>query len=327
MSAPFHPVVYLSFWIFCSCAMILFNKAVLSQMDFPFPMFLTTWHMFLGTVLTQILSHTTNMLPAVAEKKVDSATMKKSVVPVAILFSISLVLANKTYIYLSVSYIQMLKAFTPIAVLVLSYTSGLQKTSLTELYIVIIICIGVAMTSVGETYFSWFGFNCQSLAILAEASRLVLTNVLLKGLKLDPLSALYYQAPLVCVFIGVPMLWFEFDQLPIDRMLTQNFILTMLVNGAVAFSLNIALILVLQHTSALTLTLAGIVKDMLLVSLSVVFFGSPVTPLQYFGYSLSLLGLFLHKQFQQNPEKISGLISYMTSCGSTVEKVPRENLT
>jgi hypothetical protein len=46
---------------------ILFNKAVLDQMDFPYPMFLTTWHMFLAMILTQVMSKTTNMLPGVKE--------------------------------------------------------------------------------------------------------------------------------------------------------------------------------------------------------------------------------------------------------------------
>ena len=45
----------------------MFNKAVLDQMKFPFPMFLTTWHMTLATILTQIMARTTNMLPAVHE--------------------------------------------------------------------------------------------------------------------------------------------------------------------------------------------------------------------------------------------------------------------
>ena len=68
---------------------------------------------------------------------------------------------------------QMLKAFTPVAVLIFSFFSGLEKTSAMELYIVGIICVGVALTSAGETYFSWTGFTFQSLGILAESSRLV----------------------------------------------------------------------------------------------------------------------------------------------------------
>jgi hypothetical protein len=45
----------------------MFNKAVLDTMDFPFPMFLTSWHMFVSTFMTQIMSSTTSMLPGVAE--------------------------------------------------------------------------------------------------------------------------------------------------------------------------------------------------------------------------------------------------------------------
>jgi hypothetical protein len=69
-------------------------------------MFLTTWHMLFATLLTQIMSRTTNMLPGVREGKVDMDVMKKQILPVASFFAVSLVLSNKAYIYLSVSYIQ-----------------------------------------------------------------------------------------------------------------------------------------------------------------------------------------------------------------------------
>jgi drug/metabolite transporter (DMT)-like permease len=209
----------------------------------------------------------------------------------------------------------MLKAFTPVAVLIFSFFTGLEKTSCVELYIVMVICVGVALTSVGESYFSWLGFTFQSLAILAEASRLVLTNILLKQLKLDPLSSLYYIAPPCCAILAVLCLYFESADLPYDRMFTSDFLMIMLVNGLVAFTLNVAVVLLISNTSALVLTLAGIIKDILLVFLSVMIFGSPVTPLQYAGYGVALLGLNLHKEYKKNPDRISQLLTYMLSCG------------
>jgi drug/metabolite transporter (DMT)-like permease len=295
--------------------MILFNKAVLDHMKFPYPMGMVMWHMIFATVLTQVMARTTNMLPGVKEKKVDAKALQTSIFPVALFFAVSLVLSNKAYIYLSVSYIQMLKAFTPVAVLVFSFFSGLEKTSVMELYIVAVICLGVALTSVGETFFSWVGFTFQSLAILAESSRLVLTNLLMRQLKLDPLSSLYYIAPMCALMISVPFFYFEYSSLPFERMYTTEFATTMFINAAVAFTLNVAVVLLISNTSALVLTLAGIVKDILLVVLSVVVFGSPVTPLQYAGYSVALLGLNLHKEFKKNPERIGNLITYVLSCG------------
>ena len=209
----------------------------------------------------------------------------------------------------------MLKAFTPVAVLIFSFFSGLEKTSYIELYIVTIICVGVALTSVGESFFSWIGFTFQFLGILAESSRLVLTNILMKQLKLDPLSSLYYIAPLCFVFIGIACFIFERDELPIDRIISSEFMTVMLINGIVAFTLNVAVVLLISNTSALVLTLAGIVKDIMLVVLSIAVFGSPVTPLQYAGYAVALLGLNLHKEYKKNPERIAQLINYMLSCG------------
>jgi len=254
-------------------------------------MFLTTWHMVLATVLTHIMAKTTSILPGVNDKKVNAAAIKKQILPVSLCFAISLVLSNKSYIYLSVSYIQMLKAFTPVAVLIFSYFSGLEKSSYIELYIITIICIGVSLASVGEIFFSWIGFTFQALAILAESTRLVLVNLLLKNLKLDPLSSLYYIAPLCATFIGIACCIFEADKLPWQRMKTKEFFLILLINGLVSFTLNVAVVLLISNTSALVLTLAGVIKDILLVYLSVIIFGSPVTPLQYFGYAIALLGI------------------------------------
>lgn len=303
--------------------MIVFNKAVLSSMNFPFPMFLTTWHMFLATVITQIMSRTTTMLPSVQEKKVDLDIIKTKILPISMFFALSLVLSNKAYIYLSVSYIQMLKAFTPVAVLSFSFLAGLEQPSFVELYVVSLICIGVAMASVGETYFSLIGFIFQALGIFFESSRLVLTNVLMKHIKLDPLSSLYYIAPLCATFIGIAFMIFEFPSMPWERMATQEFLGIMLLNGIVAFTLNVAVVMLIGNTSALTLTLAGIVKDILLVLSSVAFFGSPVTILQYAGYGLALLGLNAHKEFKRDPAGVTSLLTaYVTFfCGKKYTEV------
>ena len=208
----------------------------------------------------------------------------------------------------------MLKAFTPVAVLVVSFCTGLEKVTFLEVLIVTVICTGVAIASVGETNFSWIGFIFQSLAICFESSRLVLTNILMKQLKLDPLSSLYYIAPLCLCFILPAHLYFEFSKLPWDVMLTTKFAGVMLASGGVAFSLNVAVVVLISNTSALTLTLAGIVKDILLVFLSIAIFNSPVTPLQYFGYGIALIGLNVHKEYKKSPETAAKAISAICPC-------------
>ena len=45
----------------------------------------------------------------------------KSILPIGLLFSGSLILSNTAYLYLSVSYIQMLKVRSPLCLLTLPY--------------------------------------------------------------------------------------------------------------------------------------------------------------------------------------------------------------
>lgn len=93
-------------------------------------MFLTTWHMVFATVITQCMSKTTEMLPGVKEVcqidfiivsivnilisfkgKVNMTVVRNQLLPVSIFFAISLVCGNTAYIYLSVSYIQVVIVF------------------------------------------------------------------------------------------------------------------------------------------------------------------------------------------------------------------------
>ena len=68
------------------------------------------------------------------------------------------------------------------------------------------------------------------------------------------------------------------------------------LNMNLAFVLNIASLLVLIKTSSLVLSLCGILKDIILVGLSMLIFGNPVTFMQFSGFGLSLVGLFVYKR-------------------------------
>jgi len=324
MLSSFDPSLkYIVLWILLSSILIMFNKAILVDCDFPFPMFLTTMHMTFATVMTQVLSRTTDLLPGVKEKKVDSEALYKKIFPIALFFAFSLVFSNYAYVYLSVAYIQMLKAFMIVAVLLLSAALGLQQASCIELNIIVIISSGIALTTIGESEFSWVGFTFQALAIFFEAFRLVMVNIILKDLKLDSLSTLYYNAPFCAVLIGISCGWFELSRITADKF-TLPFCALLVLNGFMAFSLNIASLMLIKNTSALILSLAGVFKDIFLVLSSVLVFQTPVSLLQYIGYSISLLAMNLHKEYQKN-KSLGGPTSSPTTTSSNSPTVSRNN--
>lgn len=165
----------------------------------------------------------------------------RALVPIGLLYSASLVCSNLVYLYLSVAFIQMLKAAAPVAVLFIGWAWGVENPSLSRLLNVLLIVLGVALASVGEIHFSWAGFIFQVGGIVFESMRLLLIQILLSedGQKMNPLVSLYYYAP-VCALMNLAVAlaseWSHFAYADLSR--TGFFVLVM--NAAVAFMLNVS---------------------------------------------------------------------------------------
>lgn len=67
--------------------------------------------------------------------------------------------------------------------------------------------------------------------------------------------------------------------------------LVLLSNAFVAFLLNVAAVFLVGAGSGLVLTLAGVFKDILLITGSVLIFGTTITPLQVIGTAASVSSL------------------------------------
>lgn len=140
------------------------------------------------------------------------------------------------------------------------------------------------------------GFFIQMAGIVFEAIRLVMVQKLLSSseFKMDPLVSLYYFAPACALMNGVATLIWEVPTLQMVDIYRAG-PLTLLANACVAFLLNVSVVFLIGKTSAVVLTLCGVLKDILLVFASIIIFGDPVTLIQAFGYSISLCGLLYHK--------------------------------
>ncbi|KAB8230520.1 hypothetical protein ETB97_012489 [Aspergillus alliaceus] len=292
----FHPAVYVSVWIALSSSVILFNKHILDYAQFRFPIILTTWHLAFATFMTQLLARTTTLLDGRKTVKMTGRVYLRAIVPIGLFFSLSLICGNVTYLYLSVAFIQMLKATTPVAVLFATWGMGMAPVNYKVLMNVSIIVIGVIIASFGEIKFVFIGFLFQIGGIIFEATRLVMVQRLLSSAeyKMDPLVSLYYFAPVCAVMNGVTALFIEVPNLTMDHVYRVG-VWTLLLNAVVAFLLNVSVVFLIGKTSSLVMTLCGVLKDILLVVASMMIWQTPVTPLQFFGYSIALIGLVYYK--------------------------------
>ncbi|GAA5984426.1 hypothetical protein JCM5350_003357 [Sporobolomyces pararoseus] len=285
-------------WISTSSFVILQNKYILSEKGFSHPVALTTIHLLFQTIATRLLRRYTNLVDKAKELEATGAMTRevwlRKIVPIGLLFSASLVLSNFVYLRLSVSFIQMIKAFTPVSVLLVSAAFKLKELNAKILCIVGIISVGVVIASYGEIDFELIGFLVQALAIAIESCRLVLVQILLQGMGLDPLSSLYYFAPVCLAINSVILLPVEGFQVFADAVNLVG-IPTLLFNACATFALNLSSVFLIGAASGLVLTLAGVLKDILLILGSWALQGATITPIQVFGYAVALVGLVWFK--------------------------------
>lgn len=163
--------------------------------------------------------------------------------PIGIFFSLSLICGNLTYLYLSVAFIQMLKATTPMAVLLAGWTLGVSQPSLKQFINVSVIVFGVILASIGEIDFVLIGFLYQLGGVAFEALRLTMVQRLLSSAeyKMDPLVSLYYFAPICAVLNGIVALIWEVPRVSMSEVYNVGF-LTFFTNGFCAFMLNVSLV-------------------------------------------------------------------------------------
>eukprot|EP01038_Epipyxis_sp_PR26KG_P011340 gene11340-15205_t len=294
--------LYIALWMLLGSSLILFNKVIISTWGFNFPFFLACCHNFFATLVTQILSYSTKLLPGVEEKKINVVSYFTKIAPMALFFSMGLVFGNMSYKFISISYIQMIKAFSPVPLLLLNFMFGREKPSVIVLGLVVGVSAGVMLSSVGELNFSIIGFALMISAVLSDVIKLLLMDILLKDIALDSMSMLYYSAPISTVFIGIGFFIFEYPRFSLD-VFTPTFQMALVANCCIAICLQLSVLLLISNTSAMVMSLAGPVKDIIMIVCSVLIFNSPVTLLQVFGFSISLLCLHLHKEHKSNPDR------------------------
>lgn len=291
---------YVAIWIFLSFTVIVYNKYILDKKmyNWPFPISLTMIHMSFCASLAVLLVRVLRLVEPVAMSR---EVYLSSVVPIGALYSLSLWLSNSAYIYLSVSFIQMLKALMPVAVYSIAVLLKKDPYNNSTMVNMLSISLGVAVAAYGEARFDAWGVLLQLGAVGFEATRLVMIQILLtsKGISLNPITSLYYVAPCCLLFLSVPWIFVEY---PLLRE-TSTFHFDFLIfgtNSLCAFALNLAVFLLVGKTSALTMNVAGVVKDWLLIAFSWSVIKDTVTPINLFGYGLAFLGVayYNHSKLQ-----------------------------
>ena len=213
---------------------------------------LTSWHLSFATLMTQLLARFTRTLDSRKKVPMTGRVYLRNIVPIGLMFSLSLICGNLTYLYLSVSFIQMLKATMPVVTLLMTWAMRVEPANWRKLFNVSFIVLGVMIASFGEIQFVLIGFLFQCGGILFEAIRLVMVQQLLSGaeFKMDPLVSLYYFAPICAVMNGIIALVVEVPKMKFVEVQNVGFSLFIL-NAMIAFLLNVSVVFLVSWITVL----------------------------------------------------------------------------
>nr|CAG8514275.1 14197_t:CDS:2 [Entrophospora candida]CAG8530191.1 438_t:CDS:2 [Entrophospora candida] len=160
-----------------------------------------------------------------------------------------------------------------------------QPTRLNERESMVV--LGVVFATVGDYYFTKMG------TILAALKTVVTNRVQVGRLKLHPLDLLLRMSPLA--FVQTVIYAYVTGELHRVRAfskteMTTSLVIALATNGIIAFFLNVVSFTANKKTSALTMTVAGNVKQVLSIILAVIIFNLTITPTNGLGIFLTLLG-------------------------------------
>ena len=291
-------------------SLILVNNYVFNTVHYKFPILFSSLGVWGTAILCQGM-HRSGFIEV--HKKITPHFWVTRILPIGMLSAATIGAGNSVYLYLSVSFTQMLKALTPVYILLCLVLFKVEIPKREIVFAVVVISVGTIIASLGELRFSWVGFIIQSLADLFEGSRLVLLQLIMTDNAMTPMESIFFTSPATAIGQLILVLIYEREALLDSRnwaMAGQNWFL-FLAGIVMGMAINFVGMFVIKHTSGLMLKLIGVVRNNCLVLVSVLLLGERTTFMQTAGYILSIAGFVWYAKLtsaaQSEPQKPSGI--------------------
>ncbi|XP_025731395.1 solute carrier family 35 member C2 isoform X2 [Callorhinus ursinus] len=268
---------------YCFSIGITFYNKWLTK-SFHFPLFMTMLHLaviFLFSALSRALVQCSSHRARVVLSWTDYL---RRVAPTALATALDVGLSNWSFLYITVSLYTMTKSSAVLFILIFSLIFKLEELS---------------------TQFNVEGFALVLGASFIGGIRWTLTQMLLQKAELglqNPIDTMFHLQPLM--FLGLFPLFAIFEGLHLstsekifrfqDTGLLLRVLGSLFLGGILAFGLGFSEFLLVSRTSSLTLSIAGIFKEVCTLLLAAHLLGDQISLLNWLGFALCLSGISLH---------------------------------
>lgn len=303
-------------WFFFSTLMNLYNSWLFSKKrtNFSYPLFTTSIHMVVQFALSSLFMFFCRRNRKVVPRRRNGKRARPNmqdymgkVMPCALATALDIGLSNLSLQTITLTFYTMCKSSNLAFVLLFAVIFGLEKLRLSLIGIITLITVGVIMMVAAETEFVLEGAIEVLTASAMGGLRWALMQMLLKRKKMgmsNPIATTFWLSPLMGVFMISGSLlienWKKLFTSPFFSDAPSSFhtIGLLVLPGFIVFCMNLCEFSLIQRTSVITLSVAGIFKEILTIMISSTVFGDELTPINVTGLCIAILGIILYNYYK-----------------------------
>ncbi|XP_043646772.1 solute carrier family 35 member C2 [Drosophila teissieri] len=273
--------------------------------EMPFPLTIVTYHLVLKFLLAAAARKIYRMRVGRSRVQLDWRLALRKMAPTGVASAIDIGFSNWGLALVPISLYTMTKSSTIVFILLFAIAFGLEKKSWSLVSIVGLIGIGLLMFTYKSTDFNALGFFFILFASLSSGLRWSFAQFIMQKSKLglhNPIDMIYYMQPwmiasLVPLVIGIEgaNLIVVIENLHNHHSIEITWAIARITVGALlAFFMEFSEFLVVSKTSSLTLSIAGIFKDICQLALAVTIKKDHLSVINTIGLAICLAGIFCH---------------------------------
>ncbi|KAL2885484.1 hypothetical protein HOO65_080434 [Ceratocystis lukuohia] len=300
--------VLILLWYLFSLSISLYNKWMFGQgnLNFAFPLFTTSLHMLVQFCLSAIVLWLVPSLrgPKGHNSDLGPVTMSRffyvtRIGPCGAATGLDIGLGNMSLQFITLTFYTMCKSSSLAFVLMFAFIFRLEKPTWRLVAIIAIMTLGVVMMVAGEVEFSFLGFCLVILAAFFSGFRWGLTQILLlrNPATSNPFLSIFFLAPIMfttLIIIAIPVEGFGALFNGIGELFREHGILAplfLLFPGSIAFCMTAAEFALLQRTSVVTLSIAGIFKEVVTICAASLIFHDTLTRVNFLGLITTMIAI------------------------------------
>lgn len=282
----------LSAWLFLNCALNFFNKWLFAHTDFKFPVFFTMFHMVAQFIGSGSLIY---FFKAAKIERKHWTEYRGRILLLAMFFVTNIVTNNWSLLHISLSVNQIVKSTLPLPTMVLSLMFESKSYTVDHWTAVFLIIAGSWAAVWGNPHYTAFGFGLVVTSTFCVAAWTILSALLLGPGDITGLNSInlsfYGSVPAMFVLL---ILWSQLEEYnKVIAYMSETpgqGCIYIAIGSCLAFVYNIFHFLLIKYTSTLTSTIAGNMKIILVILISIVFLEKGISTTNAFGMCIFIIG-------------------------------------